>query len=65
VFRLSLILCVFAVIGLILRYFVSLNYLSFFAVAIVFNGLLVLTSLPAIKKVAKGLTVEDTPLIDV
>lgn len=64
VVRLSLILFVFAVGWFLLNHFISFNYFSFFAVVLAFNGLLVFVSLPAIKKVAKGLTVEEIPLLD-
>ena len=35
------------------------SYILFFGVAAIYNGLIVLISIPAIKKVARGLTREE------
>jgi O-antigen/teichoic acid export membrane protein len=57
---LLLILFGMAVLWYGITYFRNINVLRFFIVASVLNAFIVYISLPTIKKIAKGLTVEDT-----
>ena len=57
---LTLILVGMSVLWYGITYFLHINILRFFIVAIALNALTVYISLPTIKKIAKGLTVDDT-----
>lgn len=56
---LSLLLFGLSVVGYVVTYFRHINVLQFFIVAILLNVLVIYISLRTIKKIAKGLTVED------
>jgi hypothetical protein len=58
--KLLLFLVVLSILGYIITYFRYINVLQFFVVALLLNLFVVYISLPTIKKIAKGLTVEDT-----
>jgi len=55
-----LVLIALSIVGYTITYFLHINVLRFFVIAIVINALAVYISLPLIKKIAKGLTVDDT-----
>ncbi|HBB04078.1 TPA: hypothetical protein DCZ39_04245 [Patescibacteria group bacterium] len=55
-----MILIAMAFVGYAITYFRHIDILRFFIVAFVLNALVVYASLSTIKKIAKGLTVEDT-----
>lgn len=57
---LTLILLSMSVLGYGITYFRHINILRFFIVAIILNWCVLFISLPTIKKIARGLTVEDT-----
>lgn len=57
--KLLLFLVVLSILGYIITYFRYINVLQFFVVALLLNLFVVYISLPTIKKIAKGLTVED------
>lgn len=59
--KLILILLSMMLVWYIITYFVFINILRFFVIAAILNALVVYISLPTIKKIAKGLTVEDSP----
>ena len=58
--KLTWILLLLSGVGYAITYFRHINMLRFFVVAIVLNAIAVYVSLPLIKRIAKGLTVEDT-----
>jgi len=58
--KLLLVLIVMSAVGYGITYFRNINVLRFFIVALALNLLVIYVSLPTIKKIAKGLTVEDT-----
>ncbi|MFA7298826.1 MAG: oligosaccharide flippase family protein [Candidatus Absconditabacterales bacterium] len=58
--KLTLVLIALSIVGYTITYFLHINVLRFFVIAIVINALAVYISLPLIKKIAKGLTVDDT-----
>jgi len=58
--RLTFILLGMSVVWYAITYFRHINVLWFFIVALLLNACVVYISLPTIKKIAKGLTVEDT-----
>jgi hypothetical protein len=51
---------VLSLVGYGITYFRHISVLQFFVVALLLNLFVVYISLPTIKKIAKGLTVEDT-----
>lgn len=64
-FLLTIILIVWTSIGYLVMRIRDINMIQFFVVAILLNLSIVYVSLPIIKKIAKGLTVEDSPDVTV
>jgi O-antigen/teichoic acid export membrane protein len=51
----------FALIWWVITYNIEINYLSFFVLGLILNWIVVLISLPMLKKMARWLTVEEVP----
>ncbi|MCX6823812.1 MAG: oligosaccharide flippase family protein [candidate division SR1 bacterium] len=56
--KMLLIMCGFAVVGRGVTSYIHMTYLTFFVIAIILNGSVALISLPLLKKLGRGLTVE-------
>lgn len=64
-FRLLFPLAVMTIVGYLITYFFAINVLRFFVIALPLNLLMVYFSLRPIKKIAKGLTVDDAGISEV
>lgn len=64
-FRLLFPLVIMTIVGYLITYFFAINVLRFFIIALPLNLLMVYFSLRPIKKIAKGLTVEDAGISEV
>lgn len=54
------IMTIFGILGSITTYHIKINYTIFFALATLFNGVVILISWPFLKQMARGLTVDET-----
>lgn len=62
-FKLLLPLAVMTIVGYLITSFCTVNVLRFFVIAIPLNLLMIYFSLRPVKKIAKGLTVDDAIII--
>ncbi len=58
--KIGILLLLMSIVWYGINYFRTLNLLWFFVIGFVLNGLVIYFSLPMIKKIARGLTVEET-----